>query len=87
MQRYECNTCKVEFLETDITPVEVFAGNREEPPEYEDQCPDCHSNDIEEITFPLCISCEDEQVHHEGDQCEECRTCQAEAIADAAKGH
>ena len=87
MNRYQCNQCEYEFLEDEAYQEIVYAGTLEEPAEYLDRCPECNSDNIEKITFPLCISCEDQPVHHEGDQCIECLTCQAEAISDAAKGH
>ena len=87
MSKWECHSCKGEFDEKEIETKLYFAGNREEPPEYTAHCPNCDSTDIDEIDCILCSSCEDEIVQHEGDQCSECQTCQAEAIADEAKGH
>ena len=87
MSKWECDNCKTEFDEREVETKLQFMGNQVEPSEYSAHCPNCDSTEIGEINIPLCVSCEDEFVKDEGDQCEECRTCQAEAAWDAANGH
>jgi len=87
MSKWECKSCKWEGDEREVETKLYFAATQEEPAEYTAHCPSCGSTSIEEINIALCVSCESEIVQHEGEQCTECVTCQAEAIADEAKGH
>jgi ribosomal protein L37AE/L43A len=87
MIKWRCNSCNCEFAEGDATPVLVFSdGNREEPDEYEDHCPDCHSTAIDEIPIHYCYRCEDKIVKDDNELCMECITEDAERAVDAAKG-
>ena len=85
-----CKYCKWEGDVRDIIKHRVFAATQEEPDEWMWYCPDCNRSDsLEELyeNAAWCVTCEDVIVSDDGEQCEECRTCQAEAQADEAKGH
>ena len=85
---WQCMACKWEGEVGEIRKEIVFHATREEPDEWEWYCPECNRSDsLEEKNYNYCVSCEDEIVKHEGDQCTECYTCQCEEAADAARGH
>lgn len=44
---YVCNRCGHRFNLDDAESKMVFAGSLEEPPEYQDLCLACHSDDLE----------------------------------------
>jgi len=85
-----CTCCKWEGPVDDIVKTQVFIQTQEEPDEFLWYCPDCNRTDSLEEKYEnaaWCRTCEDVIVPDEGEQCEECRTCQAEAWADEVKGH
>ena len=85
---YECTACHWQGDENQINKECTYPGSLEEPPEWEWRCPDCNRPDtMEEQDFPLCYTCEDVMVHHEGEQCTECIMANVERLADEAKGH
>ena len=43
-QHYECTSCGWTGHEDDLRSEQTFAGNREEPPEFEAYCPECGDN-------------------------------------------
>lgn len=84
----ECPKCKLEMQHSDLLCILTFAGNREEPAEYESQCRHCgYTGEFETVEEILCTTCKDVRVKDEGDQCGECYTCKQEELADAAKYH
>ena len=87
MTIHECKACGWQGEETEIRKEIIHHETRIDPEEWEWYCPDCNGTDIEEVNFPLCRTCEDEIVHHEGDQCIECYTVACEAHVDASRGH
>ena len=85
-----CVCCKWEGDAKDIIKKRVFDATYEEPDEWLWYCPDCNRTDSLEEKYEhaaWCRTCEDVIVPDDGEQCEECRVCQAEAQADEAKGH
>ena len=78
MLKFECERCKHIFTENEITPVLFFAATRDEPDEFVDHCPECHSDKIIEMPTIFCEGCGNEPVQDERERCTECRTCEAE---------
>ena len=87
-QRMRCE-CGWEGRQDELENVQVFAGNREEPPEYEDKCPSC-DRPFDELEYvPLCVFCDDTYVQEEGDKCGICVSTEQEerdAMNDAPGG-
>lgn len=85
-ERYRC-TCGWEGTEDQMTPECLDAGDRYQPPEWTNRCPDCNKDweTMEEV--PLCVSCEDTYVFEEGDRCGICVAEQAEEEACRGRGH
>ena len=70
-ERMRCN-CGWEGESEELESVQVFAGNREEPPEYESKCPCCDVPFDELEYVPLCKECEDVYVQTDEDICGGC---------------
>jgi len=84
---YICNKCQWRGNEREINKEIIYPATLIDPGEWEWYCPSCNSTDLEELDFPLCRTCEDELVHHEGDECTECYTERCERHVDASRGH
>lgn len=68
-----------EYMESEL----VDAGSRYQPPEYTNRCPDCGRDWEEFEEAPVCRTCEDVIVQHEGDRCEVCNQEALEMMCDA----
>lgn len=75
--RYRC-PCGWEGTEDHMEDECLDHGDRYQPEEWTNRCPDC-GRDWEHFSeVPVCRTCEDTYVHDEGDQCEVCRQEQLE---------
>ncbi len=83
-QQWECE-CGWTGHDDDLRSECTFAGNQEEPPEYEGYCPDCGGNADKMYQLAMCKSCDDVQVKDDGDICGECRECMLEDRADGLR--
>jgi hypothetical protein len=87
MEIWECTECMWYGPVSEIRKEELFAETRTDPAEWEWYCPGCNKTTLQEFSGELCDSCGREPVPDEGEQCQECMTCHAEDMADAARGH
>ena len=55
--KYICHNCKHEFWDDEAVSKCVFAGNREEPAEYELHCPDCNAGEDSMSQMITCRDC------------------------------
>lgn len=53
-QHYECTSCGWTGHEDELRSEQTFAGNQEEPPEFEAYCPSCGDNwdQMDEVASP-----------------------------------
>lgn len=70
-QNFRCD-CGWEGHEDEMLSECTFHGTREEPPEYEVFCPECHGAWDDMVDVPYCAGCGDVFVKNEGDTCPEC---------------
>ena len=76
-------SCGWRGTEDQMEPECIDFGDRYQPPEWTNRCPSC-GNDWENMTeTPVCRTCEDTFVQHEGDQCEICRQEALEMMCEA----
>lgn len=47
--QYKCNRCGWTGFENELNTECTFQGSQEEPPEWENYCPDCNSTNIESL--------------------------------------
>lgn len=78
---FECVSCGATNMKPEEVSRCIFPGSQEEPPEYEDRCPDCNSNDVHELETYFCDHC-DLDMPGPDMTCIECQL--EEAIGEAA---
>jgi hypothetical protein len=83
MTKYLCRKCEWEGPESDLIVVCTSHATLECPEEYENRCPCCKSDNVEELDDFFCDTCGDVLVRNEGDRCSECETVRTEAIFGA----
>lgn len=76
-ERYRCS-CGWEGSEDELDSKCTFWGTREEPPEYEANCPDCGGDWDDMVEADLCISCEKEFSLYALNLCAACTVDAAE---------
>lgn len=82
-QHYQCLECGWQGHEDELRSECTFAGNREEPPEYEAYCPDCGENWDSMIEADVCTSCNNEFQIPESNLCAPCTVDAAEYAMDS----
>ena len=80
-ERYRCS-CGWEGSEDELDSKCTFWGTREEPPEYEANCPDCGADWDDMVEAELCISCENEFTPKDSKYCNGCAADAAEQVMD-----
>ena len=84
VELYECTRCGCTDMKPEDCTRQTFAGNREEPPEYELACPECGA-EVREMYAFWCKTCEDVKVDDDDTNCPECHALTIEAQLDAMR--